>query len=220
MPLINNIPERYETGFIELAAMLPTQFDVFKEKIITANSTYSLEKLGVQLQDIKELEKVDIDEILLSIGSIIPYIEKKEMIDELVSDISGLSYDIDEFPLENENEFKERLIFLLNDKHIYFASKATDLINNYSNVFVLSRIITDIRPVFSLDIEATPVSALIMHTLNIHYQSNEEPYHKNISLTLNKDDLISLKEAISRAENKQDSLQFVFDAASIENLTK
>jgi hypothetical protein len=220
MPLINNIPERYESGFNELAIITEEQFSKIRNGISAASITYSLEKLALQLESIEGLEGVDIEDILYSVSSIVPYLEKEEMIDEIVKDIVTISTNNEEIFIEDEAEFSERLTFLLKDTHIYYASKATDLISNYSNLFILSRIITDIRPVFSLNIEESPSSGVIIHTLNIHYQSNEEPYHKDISITLNKEDLITLKESIIRAEKKQESLQGIFDKASIQNLTQ
>ena len=89
MPLINNIPERYEDGFSELAKLSSEVFDKFKSTIVSVGSTYSLEKLGIQLQKEQDLENVDVNEILLSVGSIIPYIEKEETIDEIVNDIEN-----------------------------------------------------------------------------------------------------------------------------------
>lgn len=220
MPLINNIPERYESGFNELSKISAEEFGKIKEGVLAAKSTHSLENLSTEIEGITGLEDVDVEDIFLSIGSLIPYIEKEEMINEIVKDIVLISKYSEEIEIKEESEFIERLTFFLTDKHIFYASKATDLINNYSNVFILSRLITDIRPVFGLNLDEPPSAGVIIHTLNIHYQSNEEPYHKDISITLNKDDLILLKETIERAEKKQNSLQIIFDNSSVKNLTK
>lgn len=219
MPLINNLPERYESGFNELSAITTEEFAAIKEGINAATNTHSLEKLSNEIEKIEALKEVDIPDILASVGSLIPFIEKNEMIDEIVKDIVELSNYSEDFIIDNEAEFVERLTFLLKDKHIFYASKATDLMNNYGNVFILSRIVSDVRPVFGLDVNEAPSAGVILHTLNIHYQSNDEPYHKDISLTLSNEDLIVLKDTIARAEKKQEALQTIFDKAGMENLT-
>lgn len=218
MPLINNIPERFEAGFNELASLSESDFLNIQKAIINADATSSLDKLSDKINS--SLSDIDVSDILSSVGSLIPYVDNTEMISEIISDIVEIAESSETIEINNSSQFTERLDFLLRDKHIYYASKATDLLNNYSNLFILSRIVTDLRPVFSLDIEDPLSAGVLVHTLHIHYQSNDEPYHKDISITLNKDDLLVLKEAISRAEKKEILLQEVFNKSSLVNLSK
>ena len=114
----------------------------------------------------------------------------------------------------------KRLRFLINNKQIYYAAKADSLISNYGNVFIQSKIISDIRPVFDIQIEDELKAGIISHNLNIHYQSNEEPYHKDISLVLNLNDIKTLKEMLIRAERKNIVLQNLLSKSGMKNLNE
>lgn len=92
--------------------------------------------------------------------------------------------------------------------------------SNYGNNFILCRVISDIRPVFDIEIDESPKAGIILHSLNIHYQSNEEPLHKNITLTLNSDSIKLLKEALTRAENKENSLKRILEMSEMRNLNE
>ncbi len=135
------------------------------------------------------------------------FIEKVEIIEEIIQDVTSLCEIYELIKPEDKVRFVKRLRFLINNKQIYYAAKADSLISNYGNVFIQSKIISDIRPVFDIQIEDEPQASIISHNLNIHYQSNDEPYHKDISLVLNLNDIKTLKEVLIRAEKKNTVLQ-------------
>lgn len=219
MPLINNIPERFEDGFSELDSLTKEQYALVKEVLEKQHNKSSINGLASVLSPIisKEFEHIDIYEILMSVGSIIPYIDTKEMIGEIVDDIVFLC-DLGELTSkENTGDFRERIEFLLNNDNVYLASKSDDLLNNYGNTFITGRSITDIRPVFGLEM-GTPKAAVIVHNLSIHYQSNEEPYHKDITLVLTGKDIEGLKDILVRAEEKEKCLKSILSSSNIDNL--
>jgi len=217
MPLITTIPERYETGFAVLNSLSKSQFDEIKKILPSLDLTYSIESLSENLSS-KKLARVNMLEIFRSVGSLIPFIDNEEMIKEVAEDIVFL-IDINEiFKIENKEVFLSRLLFFLTDKHIYYASKSEDLIDNYGNVYILSRTLSDIRTVFDLNVEQEPKAGFIIHNLSIHYQSIDEPFHKDISIQLTSSQIQELKETLIRAERKEKMLKSVLKNSNIKNL--
>ena len=89
----------------------------------------------------------------------------------------------------------------LNDDHpLFVSSKATSLANTHQNLLLSSRLLTDVRPVFD-DAGTKILEMVISHTLalNIHDGRSERQL---ITITLDMEDILSLKEQCERAERK------------------
>lgn len=213
--LINFIPSKYHDGFKQLGEISNEIFDEIKEYLSNSPRKSSIDKLTAGFSSNSDF---DVEEIFSSVGSIIPVLENEDELPELVNNIVSLAELNDLIKKKDRKKLKDRLLILLNDQNIFYASKAEDLIDNYGNKFILSRVISDIRLVFPINLDSTLENGMIIHNLTIHYQSNEEPFHKNITLTLTSEDLSSLKETLSRAEKKEVNLKSVFKKAHIKNI--
>jgi hypothetical protein len=218
MSLISFIPQRYEEGFKKIASIEEVDFQLIKESIENGSLVSSVGKLVARIADVSGIDAVDIEKIFSSVGSLISFFENEDMVNEVIENITTIGYEGKLF--ENKEQFFERLSFFLKNKHIYYSVKANDLSTDYGNVFLNSRIATDIRPVFGINIEDAPQAAMIVHNLHIHFQSDEEGNHKDIYLALDSDDLKSLKDAIIRAEQKEIGLSKIFEKAGITNLNE
>lgn len=220
MPLINSIPESYEDGFKSLASLSDSDFEKLFAELENIQPVGTIRGLISKIELADALPKGDIYAIILSVGSLIPYYDSEEKIDEIISDVSEIATLEELVEEQNKEKFVKRLSALARSKAIFYAAKASNLSSGYGNAFINCRIISDIRPVFDVSIEKEATAAIIIHNLNIHYQSNEEPYHKDITLVLNASDLAELKEAIERAEKKESGLQNILDRASVSQLNK
>lgn len=95
---------------------------------------------------------------------------------------------------------KSRLTVLLNlEDSIGVTAKALDVMTEHANIFCKSRILSDIRPIFSKDGDGA-TAAVIIHTLNIGYHENRQ--HKEFYVALDESDLKALREVLDRAEKK------------------
>lgn len=99
---------------------------------------------------------------------------------------------------------QDRLAALLGASDFAAFSKATDIATEYDQVLHLSRIVSDIRPVFGAEAEADPIGAVIVHTLRIDYF--HEGRVKTISFAMNTRDLDELARNTERANAKQRAL--------------
>lgn len=219
MPIINSIPEKYQSGFEELAKLNDEDFNKIQQSLEQIPFVSSIDNLMMKIYQLTKVE-IDLEDIFSSVGSLISFIENKDAIVEIANDIAKLSLDYDFIKDEDKENFISRLIILLNGKQIYYAYKAEDLLNNYGNSFITSRIISDIRPVFELDLDEELKAGMILHNLTIHYQSNDEPFHKNISLTLTPSNIQELKEVLDRAELKEEKLQSILKISKMVDLNE
>lgn len=216
MPVINFIPERYEYGFKRLSSLGEKQFNDLKEGLNLTALTSSLSALAEKIAEIKKLKVDDLLEIFRSVGSLLPLLEKKEVIEEIIEDIAKVGFE--KKIVKDKVVFAERLRFLFNSTQIYHASKANELSSEYKNIYLTSRITSDIRVVFSDDIEQAPKGAMITHNLHIHYRADHEGDHKDIYIALESDDIKTLKDALIRAEIKEKNLQKILGKANLTNL--
>ena len=216
MSLLTVIPEQYKKGFQILASLEDREFESIKEALALTSLVSSFKALAKKVQPIEGELQDKILKMFLSVGSLVKYLESENQKNEFVSDISNLA--LEDKLIENEVSFKERMSFLIDSKQIYYASKAKDLTSGHGNVFLESKILTDIRPVFGIDVDSSPIAGMVFHHLHLHFRADHEAPHKDLYLTLDSNDLTSLKEAIERAEKKEYSLQSVFKNTGMTNL--
>jgi hypothetical protein len=220
MPIIESIPERLEDGFAELSVITDKEFSFLQKALTAAKHSSSIQKLCTQIEITAGLETVDVEEILLSIGKLQTSIDSKEIIKEVVSDISEIASITEVIKEESKKKFAKRLNILLEDEKIFYAAKSDDLIHNYSNSFIQCRVVSDIRPVFGMGAESIPMAGIIIHNLTIHYDSNEEPFHRDITLTLTSQDIKNLQAVLKRAQKKDGYLKKILENSAIKDLNE
>lgn len=93
---------------------------------------------------------------------------------------------------------------LLSIKSLQVAHKSALLQIAYERVFASARIITDVRPVFTEEIDSL-ASALIIHNLKIEYWESGEP--KEFYVALDAKDIQSMLNQMNRAKLKENRLR-------------
>ncbi len=92
---------------------------------------------------------------------------------------------------------------LLANEALIALGKTIRLQYEHANILTETRVITDIRPVFSFD-ATKPIAAVICHTLRIAYTSEADTRH--VAFALDTDDLRELVKVCERALTKADAL--------------
>jgi hypothetical protein len=218
MPIISSIPERYEKGFTELSLLSDKTFEEIEKALAVVELSPSSTELGAKIATSVDLDAEQIQRIFASVGGLVPFLEDESDIEEVAFDLVTLSVSEELVVSDNSEKLKSRIIALLKEKKVLYASKAADLITESGNVFLLSRVITDVRPVFDLDLEKSPEAAIIMHNLHIHYQDAAHAPHKDFYLALTSIDLQLLMDTLIRAEKKEDNLKAVLKKSGMTNL--
>lgn len=93
---------------------------------------------------------------------------------------------------------------ILRIKQVYVSSKALALFNDEERLFLRSKIITSVRPIFDEDIALPVVGSIITHSLKISVRGNGG--NKNHYFALDSRDLLELRDTIDRAIAKTNAL--------------
>jgi len=220
MAIIDRIPDIYVEGFSKLISLNRESFNELYTNLKNAPIARHPKKLAIKIVPlIKSIKKKDLESILWSVGSLFVFRESKNIsVSEIVEEVSRLILEKNieglNFEGDIENEFKVRLTQLLENEQLLLASKTTDIMTEYENVFLSTRIISDIRPVFGFDTD-TPKVGIIVHNLNIHYYQGEANEHNDIHVALDFDDLKELKDVIERAEKKELALKTTIEKSGM-----
>ena len=109
-------------------------------------------------------------------------------------------------------QFKRKIVTLMGAGVLGIASKIVDLRTEDERVFCTGRILTDLRPVFGSRLEDGPQGMIVVHLLKLSYHSAADK-HQEFYVSLDSDDLQTLRTLIDRAEAKAKSL-----SASLGNI--
>lgn len=120
---------------------------------------------------------------------------------------------------EKRQQLRDRLIRLLGlDKTLAVTAKAVDLRTEHERVFCNARILSDIRPVFA-NSEDSAEAGIIIHNLQIGFHhSAEGGKHQEFYVSLDTEDIQTLKKVIARAEKKTEALKAILAASKITYL--
>ena len=220
MAEITYIPDRYKDGFKKMASLEKEVFANIEEGLSYTSLTLTISSLAEKVAKLKNLDTSEVKEIFLSAGSLIPFLDKKIEVKEIVKDIAVLALENKIVDPENIETLKLRLTTLLNNEQVYYASKSSVVLTEHGNVFIQARVLTDIRPIFSINVQETPKAGMIIHNLHIHYQGDQEGDHKDLFLALDSKDIKSLKDSLIRAEQKESALQKLYDKIGMANLNE
>ncbi|MCX6234783.1 MAG: hypothetical protein NT175_08675 [Bacteroidetes bacterium] len=193
--LLKSPQKKIDSLISELAkipkGLLPSEITEYisKKKVFSKDDPSYIVKVLLSLYTLKESETKPLSEIVINIQSALNEAE----------DIT---------PKPNEN-FINNFIQLLSLKTIGLTCKAFSLLMEYEKTYVESRIITDIRPVFTDDLEENIDMGVIVHNLRIEYHKGQST-HEEIFIALDSDDLRELKERVIRAEKKEKAIRTYF----------
>ena len=207
---IFKIPKAYEESFqifFNLDNSLRSELiKKLGEATIELSNKKNIQKIS-EILDISFAQLISIDQMIFSLFSLIddrnlPITEIADGLIEACASNDKLKINQDDLPI-----IRDHLIQLLSlhNQPYGLSAKAMELSNDYNNILVETKIITDIRPVFKNDNVESPASTLILHNLKLTYYN--EKTEKEIYITLDSDDIDKLIEVLNRAKQKELSLK-------------
>ncbi len=102
------------------------------------------------------------------------------------------------------------------DEPLSVASKAFNILLEHERVFLGSKILTDIRPIFNNRKIESPFGAVIVHMLKIGYREGSES--KEFFVALDTSDINKLEEVLKRAKDKEKAIQPLLKRADVAYL--
>lgn len=212
-----DVPEQLRPGAVRLASLADATFEALLGVCGKEKPTLSRQSLvGAVTREVAPLTPEEVKPLIdAAIGLATGQLSLGLGVDDFAQRISqSTSLDLPE--QESRRKLGERLAHLLRSDSISISAKAIDLIGESSHVFLGVRIVTDIRPVFREDQEATPVAVFKLHTLKLsHLQGGR---FADFFVTLDPTDLDVLSEAIDRARRKANSVDALVGNTAMINL--
>ncbi len=110
------------------------------------------------------------------------------------------------------------IVALALDNTVGTAAKAGHVLTQHERIFVAATILTDVRPIFHVDVSEKPQSAVIVHMLRIvqrDYFGNQEDKY----FALDSNDIRNIRMLIDRAMKKEETLKNLMNDSGVTVLT-
>ncbi len=138
-------------------------------------------------------------------------------LDEFVGDVEEALREDSDLTTEQGLAIRDRLKVMLALPSIALPAKGRSLLIEHAHYMCDARVFTDVRPIFGVDVEQTPETALIVHTLKLTYHMGQADT-KDFFIVLDSHDLDELSELIDRARAKEKSLKVLLASAGLDPL--
>jgi len=217
-----NIPERYQAGVALIRQLDDQTVQEIRnalDKILDAKMQDQDITTGKKLNDLAAIaitsssSKRDIDLKRIAETLVVLYgaksvkdISVEEFADNVCDAMEELDSENLKLPHVERDRFKRKLVTLMGANVFGIASKIVDLRTDDERVFCQARILTDLRPVFGSRIDEGPQGMIVVHLLKLGFHSGSEK-HQEFYVSLDSDDLQTLRALLDRAEAKARSLK-------------
>jgi hypothetical protein len=206
------IPDEYKEGFNSLGTLDHENFGKLIRLLNEVGPAMSPSTLIASVSEkFDEAVKHKIVDILEAVTELDEYRSSDDLeVEDIIQQSYEAILELDTVQTEEDaQQICERLKQLIDlDSTIAVTSKTFDLKTDYEKIFLHSRIINDVRPIFGKDCTEKPKGILITHTLKIIYRDIEG--NKEIYLSLDIDDIVQIFKQINRAVDKSNSLEKMF----------
>jgi hypothetical protein len=215
------IPVRYREGLFKIGKLDEQGVKDIRTALdsITDTSKAPIEAAKAAVESITQSNAKDFQQIAEALGSLyIARTARDVSSGEFANDISDAMETLDSekfrLPQGEREQFRLKLITLLESDLFGIVSKAWDLKTDDEHVFCTVRIVTDLRPVFGSRIEEGPKAMVVVHLLRLGYDvSGRGEKHEDFYVSLSAESLKALRNALDRAETKAKTLE-----ATIKNV--
>ncbi len=203
------IPERFKKGFAILSktpkSVIEDIANILKNLPIGIGIDNIAEKIKLDIRD--EIRESDIDEIIKTLFSLVGFnnentIDFTEFVNEITKSYSDES-DLDESSLKLLNS--NVISLYSSSQSIKMTLKANNLSGEFEKLFLDCRVLSDIRIIFSENLDDANQSAVIVHQLKLDYVKHGETQQTFFALDSN--DLRKLKISIERALDKDKNIR-------------
>lgn len=211
------IPESQRGAFLAIANVNSNQLEAILSVLRELRPSTQLSSSAQILAKKAEIEEGQAARILVTTSSLFTLQERlelspddlrQELLDAIRAD--GDLSAIKEHGHNNINRFLKEVLALGGTLGV--ASKVWTVAQDSERLYCLSRVLTDLRPVFKPNSEEAAVFVAI-HNLKIAYHENNEL--KEFFVAMSADDLRELLKVLQRAERKQENLKSILENADL-----
>jgi len=201
-----SIPKSDRNGLATLREMPDSALTVFLSEIEKSPDSIPVIP-GVSPEDAEQM-----NDALETMYAIRAYHEVA--LDEFITDICESLREHKELLPNDEPTFRQRLARSLSIEGLTIAAKAFNLQNDHERDFCDVRILTDARPIYGTDVSSPPKAMVISHILKLSYHVIGGDLNE-IYISIDSDDIVTLRDSLIRAEKKARSLRQMLEAAKV-----
>lgn len=214
--MILTIPKQDRPTFEYLLRMSREDFQKLVRAVRTASPSVSVESYSSNVAEVAAklgLESDDVRDVVNVLSALYPMRDEDGLsAEELAHELSAAArVELGTEPADqNWTRFENDLLALLSsDDSLGVTSKASELVSESERRFcpTHSRIVSDIRPVFTGPPAQAPAAAMVIHSFKLAYHEGQEL--KEFFVTLDGNDLRQVQALIERAITKEISLRTV-----------
>jgi len=221
MPTLT-IPPRHRAGLNAIQVLskesLKQLIDALSNVPFSMNPTTIAASVGSHVPVIQGAELARIIDAVLALYVVRASgdIPMKVFVNDIAHAMSDTSESEAAFANVNIPSFKRKLTALLEIDALSTVSKAVGLRSDYPNTFCDVKVLTDIRPVFGLDVKAPPAGAIVTHTLKIEYHHGAA--HAEFYVGLDDRELANMITVLERAKQKSATIKTLLKKTSLADL--
>ena len=199
------VPNALVPAFTMIRELGEAEYSTFLDALALAAPSSRREDIFETIGDVSGLSRDDIKTVFEAIISSVRIGYARNLsIEEVASQIAS-SPKFDD-PEQEQIEFSNRLLNLAKTQVARIYGKASALGAEHRCVYMDSKILTDLRPIFGDDPDEAPEGALMVHTLKLEFIDGDR--HSNrVFVALDDEDLKLLEEGIERAKQKTHTLE-------------
>jgi hypothetical protein len=218
-----NIPERYRVGVSKIRRLDERTVREIRKALDQPNETPPKSSNGVEVprnpdsvaiaavRSVASLNLAEFGQIAESLAGLYTARSMRDMpLADFVEDVCDAMETLPKEELRllpsERDQFKEKLSTLLSSDVFSIIAKAYDLASEDERTFCGARILTDLRPVFGPHVEDGPQAMVVLHTLKLIFHE-ENRMHQEFYVSLDADDLRTLRKLLDRAEAKANALR-------------
>jgi hypothetical protein len=110
----------------------------------------------------------------------------------------------------------ERLARLLESASLGHLAKGLDVLTEHERIYLKSRMLTDIRPVYEEEETGRPAGFVLVHTLRLDVRIDGRA--RSVYVSMDESDLKQLSEVLNREVEKTDGIRVMIDGLGLELL--
>ncbi len=208
----SRVPLLVQRGFRALAGFSPKTIEDLLGALSAADPSLSVDDIAGQVaSEVPESTKDEVSNFVRVLVSL--YRSRQEYGFSVEETVATVSNDISNIDLTSEQQknVKAQLARFLDIEPLKVTAKAFDVLSAHERLYYGARIFTDMRPVFNDDQTQPPAAIVVVQKLKLTYQENGEL--RDIYLMMDSSDVVNLREALKRADEKAGSLKRYIEAS-------
>jgi len=206
------VPRAHQEAVTLIRDLSDEAFAELEKQLSSANAFCGISELTTRAAHVDALTSDDAQSVVLALLSLYAQLKFHGWTAADLAAGVARSRDLPETDVDPDS-LERRLASLLALDAVGTTGRALDLLTEHEHVFHSARVLTDIRPVFGPNPTDPPNGALIVESLKIDYF--DEGSTQSLYLSLSHSDLEDLRDTISRALEKSDTVRELLDGMGL-----